>query len=206
MLRPPRASMRFTKPIRLMTTAPSTWSPRYWPMAPSSASKPRAKSLPVYGYAEGRSTASRHRALRRFGYGKQWHGNAFSDSGGSGTFSRLRGMPYMTERPEAISTSSRIIVSVRRLQRPTPSSTPTSRTLSFPSAAHSVGGVFGPLTFSTAKMGMPSPVVGPGVGSSIGEPAGLGLGEPRTPGEPLEPGETDAVANGETSGASVAPG
>jgi len=74
-------------------------------------------------------------------------------------------MPYITDLPDAMSTSSRIIVSVRRLTRPTPSSIPVRRMLSLPSAAHCSGGVFGPLTFSTGKIGIPSPVVGPGVGA-----------------------------------------
>src|ERR1700690_1023877 len=178
MVTPPTASISFTKPIRLTTTAPSTWSPVSSPTAPSSALKPRAKSDPGYGYALGRFTASRPSALRRFGYGKQGHEKAFADSGGSGTFSRLRGMPYIAARPVARSTSRRIIVSVRRLQRPVPASAPTSSTFSLPSAAHWAGSVLGRALTSIGNIGMPSPVVGPAVGATEVNPAGSGEGLP----------------------------
>ena len=95
-----------------------------------------------------------------------------------------------------MSTSSTIIVSVRRLQRPVPASAPTSNTTSLPSARHSDGKVLGPLTLSGVKIGIPASVVGPGVGGAVGVPDGPTLAEPS--GDPERPALTVA-------GGSVAP-
>ena len=96
----------------------------------------------------------------------------------------LRGIPNIAARPVFWSTLSTIIVSVRRLQRPGPSSLPMSSRFSRPSLAH----------------------FGPGVGEGVGVGVGVGTGVAVGPGVGVAVGTGVAVAAASPSSSKLGSG
>ena len=128
---------------------------------------------------------------------KQPHGLALRAApGGSGTLIMFRGKPNIATRPVATSTSTRIITSMRRLQRSTPASDPSRSRSNLPSSPHGIspGRAQGVVTVREGSVPVPLPRSIKLPGLVPGDASGDGLPEPEAVGLRLAEGVGDVSA------------
>ena len=150
-------------------------------------------TAPVPGQRPGwRTVPSTYISLRR----PVWQPHAVASRAGPsgyGAFWRFRGRPIMATSPDATSTSTRSITSLRRLQRPSPASEPISRRSNRPSSPQGSAPARCQGTSASNAGSVPLP---PSVGYGATSRVGVGDGVAAADGS----GVPDAMAMGDGDG------